>query len=133
MTARLKVPVPTLIKAVETAKKKAESQLARDERNWRRQYDRWAKAAVKAMDALRDDFAAAIEADDVWNGYNGRGSQSSLTIRVAAEWPGQAPALPSDFDVALGHLRATDATHILIDPDDRLDRFGRYLSGGLSA
>lgn len=130
MTAKIKIPTTEVIKAVERAKKAAERSHAGSVRKWERDYARWSRAASKAL----RDMAGVIGRSgvgDPWNNGSRGSSSSVVSVKVSLDWPGSRPELDGRFDRDLSYLKATDSTHITIDPDDRMDRFGAHFGASL--
>lgn len=131
-STRLKVPVAELIKTVEKTIAKAETQIERDIVKWETTIKSWHVKAADAILAKANELYGGqlISTEDLGTRYNKRKTQTiSVTVPVH---PGSRP-VRSNIDrmrADLRHLKATDQTHITVDPGERMDHFGHYISNG---
>lgn len=124
-TLKVKVPVAVLIASAEKQReriiKEHEKELAKVDK----ERERWATAALKALDRIREDIEAGDlpKISECWGSAKGSSEFDVVVKARKPVTPGDKPAVYQvDRDLSL--LRACSDTELAIGTDDN---FARYL------
>jgi len=123
ITQGVKVPVASLIKAIEKKREKLEADYVKAQAKFAEKEPAWRDKVVRAV----QDMLAVVETGDLsdldyTNSYNGN---STLQVRIKGTRPSR-PSEPvlANLDRDLGLLRLSSDTEILVRTDSQ---WGQYL------